>query len=132
MEKHVNILAIIYIVYAIMGLIGASVILIIFVGSGLITGLHAGEEDAALFVAVFGLIIGGIVLLTSIPSLIAGIGLLRYKSWARILAAILAILNLPVIPIGTGIGIYGLWILFNDETIRLFDRGKQPVRQPQT
>jgi hypothetical protein len=54
---------------------------------------------------------------------VAGYGLLKYKSWARILAIILAILNLILFPIGTLIGIYTLWVMFNDETKALFEAG---------
>ena len=50
----------------------------------------------------------------------AGYGLLKYKSWARILAIILAILNLFLFPIGTALGIYTLVIMFNEETKVLF------------
>jgi len=62
-----------------------------------------------------------------IPGIIAyiltGYGLLNYKSWARILAIILATLNLILFPIGTAIGIYTLWAMFNDETKALFEAG---------
>jgi hypothetical protein len=128
MDKHVNILAIINIVWACMGLIGCAVVLIIFVGSSFIVGLEGGDEEVGLLVAVFGMIIGGIVLVTSIPALIAGIGLLRFKSWARILAIVLAILNLLAFPIGTAIGVYALWVLFNKDTIALFE--KRPTAVP--
>ena len=50
----------------------------------------------------------------------AGYGLLNYKSWARVLAIILAILNLIIFPIGTALGIYTLIIMFNAETKALF------------
>ncbi len=53
----------------------------------------------------------------------AGFGLLRYKSWARFLVIILAILNLILFPIGTVIGIYTLWVMFNNETKALFEPG---------
>ena len=55
-----------------------------------------------------------------IAYVIAGYGLLKYKSWARILAIILAILNLILYPIGTALGIYTLVIMFNEETKVLF------------
>ncbi|MFC2026204.1 hypothetical protein ACFLUC_03315 [Chloroflexota bacterium] len=55
-----------------------------------------------------------------IAYLAAGYGLLKYKGWARILAIILAILNLILFPIGTAIGIYTLVIMFNEETKALF------------
>jgi len=55
-----------------------------------------------------------------IAYIVAGYGLLKYKGWARILAIILAILNLSLFPIGTALGIYTLVIMFNEETKALF------------
>ena len=55
-----------------------------------------------------------------IAYIVAGYGLLKYKGWARILAIILAILNLILFPIGTALGIYTLIIMFNGETEALF------------
>jgi fructose-specific phosphotransferase system IIC component len=55
-----------------------------------------------------------------IAYIVAGYGLLKYKGWARILAIILAILNLILFPIGTALGIYTLVIMFNEETKSLF------------
>ena len=58
-----------------------------------------------------------------IAYILAGYGLLNYKSWARILTIILAILNLILFPIGTILGIYSLWVMFNDEAKALFEAG---------
>jgi hypothetical protein len=58
-----------------------------------------------------------------IAYILAGYGLLKYKGWARILVIILAILNLILFPIGTAIGIYTLWAMFNNETKALFEAG---------
>jgi hypothetical protein len=46
--------------------------------------------------------------------------LLKFKSWARVLASILAILNLLAFPIGTALGIYTLWVMLTKETEPLF------------
>ena len=62
-----------------------------------------------------------------IAYIVAGYGLLKYKSWARILAIILAILNLILFPIGTALGIYTLVIMFNDETKALFSGEVAPA-----
>jgi hypothetical protein len=70
--------------------------------------------------------IGGFVLIVllalSIPAIIAGIGLMKYQSWARILTIVLSILDLVSIPFGTALGIYGLWVLFTAEGARLFEQ----------
>ena len=56
-----------------------------------------------------------------LPSLITGYGLLYFKPWARIVGIVLSAVSLINFPIGTAVGIYGLWVLLNKETERLFD-----------
>jgi hypothetical protein len=46
---------------------------------------------------------------------------LYFKSWARIVGIVLSAVSLINIPIGTAVGAYGLWVLLNKETERLFD-----------
>jgi uncharacterized membrane protein (DUF2068 family) len=55
--------------------------------------------------------VGGIFLVTGIIGVIAGWGLYERRSWARILAIVLAFVNLLHPPFGTAIGIYTLWVL---------------------
>jgi hypothetical protein len=61
------------------------------------------------------------VLVRSVPGILVGIGLLKYRPWARIVGIVLSILDLIWLPIGTIVGIYGLWVLFSAETERLFN-----------
>jgi hypothetical protein len=51
---------------------------------------------------------------------VGGIGLLSYKPWARILVMIVAAMGCLVIPIGTLVGVYSIWTLMQDDTIKLF------------
>lgn len=69
-------------------------------------------------VTVFAVVsaVSAVFFITGIPSLIAGIGLLKHRSWARTLAIIVAILALASFPIGTAAGIYALWVLTQKET----------------
>lgn len=75
------------------------------------------DPQDALLVSVGGLcfFLPGII-----AYVLAGYGLLNFKNWARILAIILAILNLILFPIGTVLGIYTLIIMFNEETKTIF------------
>jgi hypothetical protein len=72
-------------------------------------------------VALYAVIsaVSAVFFLIGIPSLIAGIGLLKHKSWARILAIILAILAVTSFPISTAAGVYTLWVLTHKETQQL-------------
>ena len=45
-----------------------------------------------------------------------GIGLLRGKQWSRPLVLTLSSLNLLAVPVGTAIGLYGLWVLLTKKT----------------
>ncbi len=116
MEKHVQVLGILYIVFGVMGLMGALTVFVIF-GVG---GLFSPDEDAALLVVGLGSFIAFIILITSIPSVVAGWGLMKHQNWARILTLVLSFLNLLSLPFGTALGIYGIWVLFKDETVPLF------------
>ncbi|HUU16224.1 MAG TPA: serine/threonine-protein kinase [Sedimentisphaerales bacterium] len=116
MEKHVTLVAVINIVFGGLGIAIGLMGLAAISGGGLISG----DIMAMRITRIVGPAVALFFFLTSVPEVIAGIGLLKRKSWARILAIIIAILDLIYIPIGTAIGIYELWVLLNDETARLF------------
>jgi hypothetical protein len=124
-KDHVRILAVLNIVMGSLGLLIGICFLLFFGGLGLFAGLAGGDHDpeALLAIPVLGAV-GGIifvaVLIFSAPQIIGGIGLLKGQSWARILMIVLSALSLMSIPIGTALGIYGLWVLLNEETARLF------------
>ncbi len=58
-----------------------------------------------------------VILLFSIPTLIAGIGLLTRQGWATIFALIMGCLKLFSFPIGTAIGVYAIWIYAEDQKL---------------
>jgi hypothetical protein len=125
MREHVRILGIIHIVLGALGLLVALVLLAIFGLGGAAAGAAAAQNDPDALVAlpIIGAIGIGIFLLIAvltIPGLIAGVGLLKLRPWARILTIVLSAMNLLSIPIGTALGVYGLWVLLNKETETLF------------
>jgi hypothetical protein len=122
MQDHVKILAVINIIFGALGLIAALVILLVFGGVATLVGAQA-DPDARIAVPILGAVGGFIalaVIALSIPGIIAGIGLLRLREWARIMGIVLSALNLLHIPLGTIIGVYGLWVLLNNQTVALF------------
>jgi hypothetical protein len=132
MDTHVKVLAVLYIVLSALGLLGA---LFLMVGVGTAAGLvgaAAESGDAAVAIPIIGIAgtaLVGFLLLLSLPGLITGFGLLKYRPWARILGLVLSALNLINIPFGTALGIYGLWVLLNKDTERLFS-GPSPAIIP--
>ena len=123
MREHVRIVAILNIVLGGLGVLLALLMLVFFGGlAGLATTDPSPDNEGAAVLALIGGIAFIALVLISIPSVIAGIGLLKFKEWARILTIVLSALNLLYIPIGTALGIYGLWTLLNDETRILFKK----------
>ena len=124
MRQHVTVLGILFIVLGAMGLFGALIVLMIFGGAAGILGVVSQEEpEAAIAIPIVGgvgLGICFIILVMSVPQLIAGVGLLKFRPWARILGIVVAVLGLMHVPLGTLVGIYGLWVLFSGETEALF------------
>ena len=81
-----------------------------------INGAALWQQEGGIVALALMLSVGGVFLALGIPSLVAGIGLLKHMSWARVLAIVLAIVALASFPIGTGVGIYALWVLTQRET----------------
>lgn len=122
METHVKVLGAVQIVFGALGLMGALFLAIVFSGAAGIVGA-SGDPDAQValpFIGITGMALVMFITMTSLPSVIIGIGLLRRRSWARIAGIVLSLVSLMFIPVGTIIGVYGLWVLFSKDTERLF------------
>jgi hypothetical protein len=55
-----------------------------------------------------------IIFFFSLPTIVAGIGLLYKQHWALILALILGCFKLFSFPFGTALGVYTIWIYAED------------------
>lgn len=116
MDTHVKVTGWLWIVLGALGILGG------ICGGGTILGggLISGDETAILATGITGGVVGLLFLISGVLDIIAGIGVLKLKQWGRILALILAILNLLAFPIGTAVGIYTLWVLLSRDTELLF------------
>jgi hypothetical protein len=121
MATHVKVLGILNVISGVLGLMGAMALLVIFG----IAGLGAStDSDAAIALPIIGLTGAALVLFTvamSLPAVIVGYGLYTLKPWARIFGIVLSVLSLLVFPLGTALGIYGLWVLLSKDGARLFE-----------
>ncbi|MFC1729033.1 hypothetical protein ACFL6I_01740 [candidate division KSB1 bacterium] len=118
MEQHVKIVAILHIVFGSIFIFFALIVFVAVTGGGLLSG----DSEAIFITAIVGTAVASFLVLISAPGIIAGIGLLYWKEWARILGVVLGILNLVNFPIGTFLGIYALWTLLNKETVEIFNK----------
>ena len=75
--------------------------------------------------SIIGTVLMLVALTLSVPGIIGGWGLLKRRSWARVLMIVLSALHLINIPFGTVLAVYGLWVLLSDQTESLFSAPKQ-------
>ena len=60
-------------------------------------------------VAMFGKPIAIALILIALVDLVGAIGMLRGQPWARPILIGISILELPIFPFGTAVGLYTLW-----------------------
>ncbi len=118
MEKHINIIASLRIGFSILGILLGSLFFIILY----LIGDFVDDHEAELVLTIIANVVMILIIVLSIPGIIAGIGLFKRKEWARILTLILSVLDLLNIPIGTAIGAYSIWALVQPETVELFKK----------
>jgi hypothetical protein len=83
-------------------------------------GIVSGDPQATLILGTIGTWGGLFFMLLALPGFIAGYGLLRQREWGRILAIVIAFLNLLNFPLGTLLGIYALWVLLQTSANEYF------------
>ena len=117
MEKHISIVSALRIGFGIMGVLIAIIVFTVLVGGGRLSD----DPEVIRITSIVGPAVSVFLIVVSVPGIICGVGLLKRKGWARILALILAIPDLITnIPIGPMIAIYTIWVLLNKETAQLF------------
>ena len=133
MTTHVKVVAVLYLFLSAFGLMAALVLSMAFGLAGGIVGANADPNDAAIALPIMGFtgtVLVAYLVLTALPGLVAGVGLLKSQPWARVLGIVVAVFYLIHIPFGTVIGIYALWVLLSRETERLFSGSLVDFRTP--
>jgi hypothetical protein len=87
-------------------------------------GVVGNDEIPSMVLGFLSISVPLLIGFLSTLGLIGGIGLLSFQSWARYLVIIVAALGCLNIPIGTLKGVYSLWVLLQEDTIKLFNPGK--------
>jgi hypothetical protein len=111
-ERHYKIVAFIQIVYASLGLIFGSIAALLLFGLSILPGFQGPGMSEFAILRILSFVAIGVTVLTTLPALIGGIGLLKKQPWARILLLVVAVFDLFSFPIGTVIGVYTLWALW--------------------
>lgn len=92
----------------------------------MVTGAWVWEVEM-LFASTITALVLGIFVVLSLPGIIGGIGLLLRHGWARVVLLVVSFLQLINFPLGTALGIYTIWVLFQDDAREVFARPAHEV-----
>jgi hypothetical protein len=119
MKKHVTVVGAIQIGFGVLGLIAA---VAAFFALNFARTQVGDDEVAGGVLKLLSISVPLLIGFLSTLGLVGGIGLFTYQSWARYLVIVVSALGCLNIPIGTLKGVYALWVLLQDETVKLFEK----------
>jgi hypothetical protein len=115
MTSHRKLLAVLHAVSGVLTLMPVLILLPLFGG---ITGIVAAASDDPRATAIVGLGLGAVLTVVMVAaclfglfSLVAAYGLWRQERWGDVFTLIASVINLPNFPLGTALGVYGLWVV---------------------
>lgn len=121
-NRHKSILGVLFIVFSSLNIVFA--IMASFIFDVLLPGF-VDEPDALIVFRLINSAVWVIAITLTVPGLICGFGLLKYKDWALTMAFVLGIIALPAFPLWTFVGIYAIIIFLLNQ--REMNRGKNPT-----
>ena len=119
MENHVKIIAILWLISGACWFFGALFLLVLMFGISFFPDVQA--EGGGGMMRWFSMVMFIPIGVAIIPQISGGIGLLKKKPWGRTLILIVSVLALVFFPFGTALGIYSIYILTHQETIKLLE-----------
>ena len=124
MDAHLDFLGVLFVIWgALTTLIGVSTLAL---GAGAVALITSSADRgggrqvvAGLMAAVFAAL-AVIAILWGIAHIVIGLPLRRRRPVARILALVLGSVDLVLLPYGTALGCYALWVLLSEKGKALF------------
>lgn len=122
--SHVNFVGILFTIWGgLTTLVGLSTLALGIGAVSIITsesrGGSAGQFAAGLTAAAFTTL-SVIAIVWGVAHVAVGVPLRRHRPSARLLALLLGSVDLILLPYGTALGAYALWVLLHDDSKRLF------------
>lgn len=121
--SHLDFVGILFIVWGILtALVGLSTLAL---GMGAVaiiasSSRSGGAQVAAGVTAVAFIALAIIAIVWGVAHISVGLPLRRRQHWARLVALVLGAVDLLLLPYGTALGCYTLWVLLNEEGKKLF------------
>ena len=123
MSSHVDLLGVLFVVWGILtALVGASTLALGIGAAAIVTsGTRPGSSQVAagLTAAIFT-VLALIAIVWGAAHIAVGVPLRRRRHWSRVAALTLGAVDLVLLPYGTALGCYALWVLLNEDGKKLF------------
>ena len=132
MRRHITLLAILWTIWGALSLL-LGVSLLLLAGGAWAALLDPDGEAMAMAAGVTAVLFAGlalVILAWGAAHVWAGALVTRRAPFGRILSLALAVVNLLVLPFGTALGAYALWVLLTDEGRELFEPQPAPSAAP--
>ena len=122
MVPHVDLLGMLFIVWGLLTtLVGVSTLALGVGAVALIASSRAGGGQVAAGVtAALFTTLAVIAIIWGAAHVVVGVPLRQRKPWARHVALMLGSVDLVLLPYGTALGVYALWVLLNEKGKSLF------------
>jgi hypothetical protein len=130
--SHVDFVGVLFIVWGLLTtLIGVSTLALGAAAMALMAS--AGREGggggfAAGLTAVVFATLAILAIIWGTAHVVVGVPLRQRRPWARMLALMLGSVDLLLLPYGTALGVYALWVLLNERGKALFEIADRGVR----
>ena len=121
MTTQVDFVGILFIVWgALTALVGLSTLALGVAAASLATSANGGGHVAAGLTAAAFITLAVIAIIWGVGHVFIGVPLRRHSPRARLLAILAGSIDLLLLPFGTPLGIYALWVLLNERGKALF------------
>jgi hypothetical protein len=125
MPSHVDFVGVLFIVWGLLTtLVGVSTLALGAAAAALIASSSrdgGGSSFAAGLTAVVFTALAIIAIIWGAAHIVVGVPLRRHRPWARMLALMLGSVDLLLLPYGTALGVYALWVLLHEKGKALFN-----------
>ncbi len=127
MASQVDFLGVLFIVWGLLTtLVGVSTLALGIGAVALITSASrggAGQVAAGVTAAAFTAL-AIIAMLWGAAHVVVGVPLRRHKPWSRLGALTLGSVDLLLLPYGTALGVYAIWVLLSEQGKSLFENSR--------
>jgi hypothetical protein len=129
LNKHVDFLGTLFVVWGLLTVVVGVSTLALGVGAAALmtsAGRGGGGQVAAGITAAAFTALAFLAMVWGAAHVIVGVPIRRCAPWSRLVALMLGSVDLLLLPYGTALGVYALWVLLAEDGKRLFTAVADP------